>query len=302
MYEDNKTYFKVGLFVATGLIFAMIIFLWQKKILFGGDSYKITVKFDNIAGLESGDPTMVNGVKKGYVEDIILIDNEPVVTIRLQKDVKIKEDYSIGIFMLDLMGGKKVEINPGKSIKYANISEPLIGKFYADISTLISFVGNMTDDIELIVSDLRNIIEKLYPILNDKEIIDNIKGVLKNSNDLALKANRLLAKNENNIDSITLAAFEILKKSNSFFDRNEASLSKSFENLLAISEKANKLLNEIDGILQETKSEKNNIGKLFYDENILSETKELLKQTNDLIKIILEQARNKGIKVDANLF
>jgi hypothetical protein len=49
-------------------------------------------------------------------------------------------------------------------------------------------------------------------------------------------------------------------------------------------------------------NQQNNIGKLLYDENIIKDLKLTLKQVNELTSILIEQLKNEGVNVDANIF
>ena len=49
-------------------------------------------------------------------------------------------------------------------------------------------------------------------------------------------------------------------------------------------------------------NQQNNVGKLLYDEEVIKDLKQTLKQVNDLTSILIEQLKNDGINVDANIF
>lgn len=302
MKDDSVIYFKVGLFVFLSLLIIAIIYLWHKKALFAGESYKLTIRFDNVAGLEAGDPVTVNGVKKGYVEKIYLLNNEPIVEVRIEKDVELKQDYEIGAFMLDLMGGKKIEIYPGKSETKIEVDKILSGKFYADISTMMAFVGNMASDISKIILDLKNTLEYIAPILNDKGLASELKMTIKNANQLTHKFNLVLDRNQAKLDSITSNVYYLTRDSRKWFEDNQKDLSEAINNLNELTIKSEQLISKIDILIEDIKSGKNAFGKLMYDETLLNETRELLNQTNALIKLLFEQAQKKGIKVDAKIF
>lgn len=302
MKDDSVIYFKVGLFVFLSLLIIAIIYLWHKKALFAGESYKLTIRFDNVAGLEAGDPVTVNGVKKGYVEKIYLLNNEPIVEVRIEKDVELKQDYEIGAFMLDLMGGKKIEIYPGKSETKIEVDKILSGKFYADISTMMAFVGNMASDISKIILDLKNTLEYIAPILNDKGLASELKMTIKNANQLTHKFNLVLDRNQAKLDSITSNVYSLTRDSRKWFEDNQKDLSEAINNLNELTIKSEQLISKIDILIEDIKSGKNAFGKLMYDETLLNETRELLNQTNALIKLLFEQAQKKGIKVDAKIF
>jgi phospholipid/cholesterol/gamma-HCH transport system substrate-binding protein len=59
--------------------------------------------------------------------------NDVNVELSLDNDVKLKQDATFAISMLDLMGGKKIEIFPGTSNKSFNISKTAVKVLFMQI-------------------------------------------------------------------------------------------------------------------------------------------------------------------------
>ncbi len=67
-------------------------------------------------------------------------------------------------------------------------------------------------------------------------------------------------------------------------------------------QKSDSLLSDLNSLTNETMNKENNVGKLLYDENIINDLKQTLKQVNELTSILIDQLKNDGINVDANVF
>ena len=115
MKNQRRTEIRVGITVLAGIIVFLWILGWAKNFSLTPTDNTVKVQFTNTAGLEIGDPVTVNGVRKGFVEDIAIKGEKVVVTMKVSNDVALKEDADFAVSMLDLMGGKKVEVNPGSS-------------------------------------------------------------------------------------------------------------------------------------------------------------------------------------------
>lgn len=136
-----------GLFVFLG--FAALIFLATQTTdleEYGGDGagYRVTARFEDVAGLKVRAPVTMAGVNIGRVESIVF-DNDQldaVVTLRINQQFnKIPEDSDASILTAGLLGSKYVGIGPGGSDQYltenselqitqsAVVLEQLIGKF-----------------------------------------------------------------------------------------------------------------------------------------------------------------------------
>jgi hypothetical protein len=67
-------------------------------------------------------------------------------------------------------------------------------------------------------------------------------------------------------------------------------------------QKSDSLLSDLNYLTKETKNQQNNVGKFLYDENIINDLKQTLKQVNELTSILIDQLKNDGVNVDANIF
>ena len=70
----------------------------------------------------------------------------------------------------------------------------------------------------------------------------------------------------------------------------------------SVFKKSDTLLADLNSLTKETMNHQNNIGKVLYDENMINDLKKTLQQVNDLTLILIDQLKNDGINVDANIF
>ena len=112
----------------------------------------------------------------------------------------------------------------------------------------------------------------------------------------------MLAENRNDLKSITKNAAELTEKSNELLTSNKENINQLFSDLKSILQKSDTLLSDLNNLTKETMDQQNNVGKLLYDENIINDIKKTLQQVNDLTSILIDQLKNDGINVDANIF
>ena len=62
------------------------------------------------------------------------------------------------------------------------------------------------------------------------------------------------------------------------------------------------LVTKLNFIADETLSGDNNIGKLLYDDSLFISLSKTIEQTKELTKVILDQIKEDGVKVDASIF
>jgi phospholipid/cholesterol/gamma-HCH transport system substrate-binding protein len=98
------------LFLFGGSAFALL--------LSGGffeDTYSVTAKFEDAAGIRSGDDVTVAGLEAGSVGDIRIVDGIVEVELKVKQDVKMPADSEAEIVIETLLGKKSVDLVAGGS-------------------------------------------------------------------------------------------------------------------------------------------------------------------------------------------
>jgi phospholipid/cholesterol/gamma-HCH transport system substrate-binding protein len=133
-----------GLFILLG--FAALLFLATQTTdmeEYGGDKgYRVTARFDDVAGLKVRSPVTMAGVNIGRVESIVF-DNDQLdalVTLRINPQFnRIPDDSDASILTAGLLGSKYVGIGPGGADTYlADSSELQITQSAIVLEQLVS--------------------------------------------------------------------------------------------------------------------------------------------------------------------
>ncbi len=302
MKDTRKTEIKVGITALIGVIVFIWIFGWAKNFSLQSNEQLIKINFKNVAGLEIGDQVTVNGLRKGFVKDMKIEPNNILVEISVSKDVILKDDATFAISMLDLMGGKKVEIFPGSSSNPLALDKIYDGQFYADIPSVMTLFGSVQDDLVILLQDLKTSLKSVNKYLSDDQLAANVRKSINNLMNLSDKLDQILTENRSDIKELTSNAVELTQKSNKLITDNEKNINQIMISLKTVFEKSDTLLIRLNELTRETVNKENNIGKILYDEQLINDLKQTLKQANELTLILVEQLKNDGIKVDANIF
>lgn len=301
MKDQSKTEIKVGIMVIVGTLVFLWILGWAKNFSFSANDIYLNVKFPTVAGLEIGDPVTVNGVRKGSVEDFKIESEDVIVKVKLDSDVELKKDATFAVSMLDLMGGKKINITPGQAsetIDYHKIQE---GEFHADIPMVLSMLGDMQQDLNGIIKDVKVTLTSLNNYLTDRELNENVRTSAANLKDLTHKLNMLIEQNQNELKQITSNTVQITSDAKELLRNNKEAIQSSVTDLQSILRRSDSLLTKLNSLADETTERKNNLGKLLYDEDLFNNLNSSLKDVKELTKIIIEQLKGDGLKVDANV-
>jgi phospholipid/cholesterol/gamma-HCH transport system substrate-binding protein len=301
MKDERKTEIKVGLMSLAGIIIFLWILGWAKGFTFRSTENEILVNFPEVAGLEVGDYVTVNGVRKGNVKEISVQDENVLVKLDVRKDVILKEDAVFAVMMLDLMGGKKIEIKPGKSPREMDYSAVQRGQFYADIPSVMSLFGSVQDDLLASIKDIRVTLTSLNEYLTDEELSRDVKSSMKNLNSALNKLNNIIDRNRADIETITKNTAELTETANTFLKENDQRFSESLVSMQRVLSSTDSLLSVLNTIAQETASGKNNLGRILYDDELMKKIETTLNQLNELTRIMNEQLKSNGLKVDADI-
>jgi phospholipid/cholesterol/gamma-HCH transport system substrate-binding protein len=301
MKDQSKTEIKVGMMVIAGTLVFLWVLGWAKNFSFSATDVYLNIKFPTVAGLETGDPVTVNGVRKGSVEDFKIESEDVIVKVKLDSDVELKKDAAFAVTMLDLMGGKKINISPGKDPDPIDFNKIQQGEFQADIPMVLSILGSVQKDLNTIIKDVKVTLTSLNSYLTDSELNENIKTSAANLKELSYKMNLLVEQNQDQLKQITSNTVVITNDTKEILQNNKETIQKSVTDLQSVLGRSDSLLMKLNTLADETTNRKNNLGKFLYDEDLFKNLSGSLKDVKELTNIIIEQLKGKGLNVDANV-
>ncbi|MBK9099862.1 MAG: MCE family protein [bacterium] len=302
MRNPRATEIKVGVTVLLGLLVFIWVLGWAKNFSVSSSDNLVQVRFNKVSGLEIGNNVTVNGVRKGVVKDFFIQGSSVIVTLSVSNEIQLKKDAQFSLESTDLMGGRKIEIDPGisdESIDYSVIQQ---GNYITDIAGMISLFSDIQDKISIIANESVKTLQGINSLLEDETFIQGLRTSVTNLNNVTAKLELMIVENKENIKLISENTKEITAETKLFLKENKQDLEKSLQNLNSVLMKSDSLLTSINYLTQETASGRNNLGKILYDDSLyinLTQSMEMLKKLSGLI---LEQLQTDGLKVDAYIF
>jgi hypothetical protein len=118
---------------------------------------------------------------------------------------------------------------------------------------------------------------------------------------LTEKLNILIDENSKSLKILTSNSVDITNDAKDFYQKNEGSISTSIKEAENVLKKTDSLVTSLNSFTNEIKAKDNIVGKILYDEKLYDDLNQSMKQINELTKILLEQLKDKGFKVDANI-
>ena len=302
MKRERKSEIKVGITVTIGILIFIWVLGWSKNFSFTSNYNTLKVQFENTSGLIVGDNVTVNGVKKGFVDDITLHENGVILSLTIENEVHLYKDASFKIAMLDLMGGKKVEISSGMSGIELDYKKLYHGKFLNDFPALIADLGKIQNNVANTLLKLDITLTNVNELLGDKEFKAQLKSSVSNMNNVSIQFSELLNKNKNLLNNLISNANSLTVNADSMLKENRENIKSTLYNLNTLSLRADTLFQLSNNFMVEIKNQENNLGKMIYNKLFYTNLDSTLIRLNELTKLLIMQLKDDGINVDASIF
>ena len=188
--KNNIDQVKLGAFTLGGIVLFMLsmLYLGREENMFS-KTFTVHAVFKNVEGLQSGDNVWLSGVKIGQVHDVdIVADGMVIVEMMLKENQNqfITRDATASVGSDGLVGNKLVVIRPGKSRVPIQDNDTLNSMSPADTQEVLNVAKEVGDNTKEITDDLKLITRKIAhgdgivgEILNDGEIVDDLRTSVK---------------------------------------------------------------------------------------------------------------------------
>lgn len=111
--------FWVGIFAVVGVAcFAYLALNIARMRISNAGYYDLTAEFDSVSGLKVGAPVELAGVQIGEISKIGLSDTSAVITLRIQDDVKVRDQDAAVIRTKGIIGDRYIKLVPSGSSNY----------------------------------------------------------------------------------------------------------------------------------------------------------------------------------------
>jgi uncharacterized protein YoxC len=166
----------------------------------------------------------------------------------------------------------------------------------------MSMVGSFRDDFTSTLSDVKITLNALNDYLTDKDLNRDIKSSMEGLSEITTKLNTLIDENRESLKQLTANTAELTEEAKKFLEENKEKMNSSIDELQSLLKNTDDLMTKLNKFTDEMNAKQNNLGKLIYDEKMFGDLSKTLEQINELTKLLLEQLKDDGIKIDANIF
>lgn len=274
---------RVGAVVVLAGIILVVGTMWFQKFQFAEKRYPFFVTFEQVGGLSSGDPIMINGVERGRVNAVSLQAGHVVVELGVVEGVLLPDDSEVLLKSIGIMGERFVAITAGTSGRMIAEGDTLNGKFLAGLTEVMGGAGAILDDVGAAARDLRDVAEILAAQGRLQETMDNLAAASEDLRELTSEGGPRLSSALEKFESASTAMDNLLSKHYTSLDSSLAAFGRAggrvevtMENLEGVSFD----LREITSALLDGEG---GLGRLLVDDTLVNRLEATITHLDSLI-------------------
>lgn len=310
MKVDKSTEFKVGL-VSIVAILILIAGIVLVKGVAVSNSTEIKIRMPHSGGIKPSSPVVVNGVKRGAVSQIIPDNNSVLIIANIDNIDDLTSDVTAKITILEITGGKKLELINGISNEKFIATNEIRGVASKDIGDLVALVGDASNDLINIIRKIDTISTSINNILQDTTMIGNIKNTFENTKDLTQNLNSFINENKSELNQ-TIDNLNILTKDLKVaLQKNEPKIGKLLDSIDVTINKANKLITNFDNVsvdadklikdvnsvVNDIKTNESILNRIAYDKNFAMKVDTAVMSISKLVDFINQNGVNVNVRL-----
>jgi phospholipid/cholesterol/gamma-HCH transport system substrate-binding protein len=296
--ETRAAEIKVGLAVLAALVVVVLGVMWGKGIKLRAERYPITVRFQNIAGLENGALVLVNGVSKGKVTRITLAPDHVAVVCSVDNDVRILSDYRITIATVQLMSGAVITIYPGREGHPVDTSQPLRGLPPVGISEVVGLIDEFSEDFKKVLANLNSVLIHLDEVVGDSANRLHFSQSLANLDRGSSEAADWIAENRQSLTNSITHLENTLASLDAIVGRSQGKIDESLARFDSASAELQGVATELRSFVHDLSEGKGTLGRLATDPELYNRLNTTVANLDSLIQRI----RQRGITTRVVLF
>jgi phospholipid/cholesterol/gamma-HCH transport system substrate-binding protein len=311
MTIQRSTEIKVGLVSILAIILFIIGISLGKGCNVSVNPKIIKLRFPSSGNILISAPVHINGVKRGVVNTIKNDNGSVLITASVDEVDDFKKDVSAKITILEITGGKKIEINPGISQAQFDINNEIIGVTSADLSDVVSMLGEIGSDAKMLVKRLDTVASTASRLLGDENFVTEIRSTLKDASNITFMMNKLIADNMsglqasmNNLKFLTSELKTAVQKNSPKIDSIITNIDFTISDSRIILNNTGKTISNADSLIsdlrkmtEDLKTGKGFASRVLYD----AEFSKKIDSTLSYLNLLIEQIRQNGINANIRL-
>jgi phospholipid/cholesterol/gamma-HCH transport system substrate-binding protein len=275
---------RVGAVVLLAGILLVVGTMWFQRFAVAEKRYSFYVRFNDVGGLISGDPIFVNGVERGKVKAIDLQSKQIVVEMAVKEGVAIPKDSEIKLTAVGIMGERQVTILRGDLSDAIAPGDTVNGKLLPDLGDVMGRTGDIIDEVETSLLNLKEITESLKADGKLKQGIDDFAATGKSARAMTEENSERISRTLDNIDRSTAQLSKLLDTHYADIDSSLTAFGKAGREVNNTVAHLTEISNNLEQISTNLKSGKGSAGRLLTDKTLVENLEKATASLDTLLK------------------
>lgn len=311
MEASRSTEIRVGIVSLAAIILLIVGIMLGKGLNMSVSRQTIQISLPTSGGLEAGSPVVVNGVKRGAVTDVRNADGHVVVTADVNDLSDIHADARARVTILEITGGKKVEITPGTEGAFDPARHVMAGSVAADIGSLVTDLGDVSVDVRSLVRRLDSLAGAANGLLADGTVIRDIRTMTAEGALLVTDLRQFVADNRGRLETTLRDAGSLVNEVRAVVKNNDPRLTNLLDQLdRTVGDvrstmgkadgaivRADSLIASLQTVVNDVRTNEGPVNKLLYDKNLARR----LDSTFNQLDAVIRQIKRHGVNVNVGI-
>ena len=295
--QNMKKELKIGILAVAVLVatFFVINFLRGKDLW--NKEYELSSTYEDVQGLLPSSPVYIKGYKAGTVTEVTYSKEKGAfdVLCTISRDFPVPEDSRMTIYSADLMGGKAIRIDMGKSPNPAedgavltpSVSPDMLSSIAAGIEPLISKGSDVLDNLDNALTNLN--------LTLSEENRESLRNIMENLDRTIAEIEQIAGTVEgrkNDIDSFIANLNAVSSGLDAIMERANSTMTdiRSVSAGLAEADIAS-LVENLDSLLVKVRGTEGTVGRLINEDSVYNSVDSLVSDLDRLVRKIEENPK-----------
>ncbi len=320
------TPFRVGFLVLAALSVLLALLTFVKK---GGmsrdEGVELYAYFKDASGLGKKSRVQIAGIEVGELKDIRLEGTRARVTIRVRRDISVREDAALTKRSESLLGDYMVDLTPGsESARVLKDGEEItrvvdaqgMEQVFNSLNAITSDIQQVTkslrgvlggekgqDSIESIVKNLVTLTEAVDKTVRNSEtqlntILSNVEGVTGDIRALTQGEQGSVRAIVQNIETISKDVKDVVVTVKRVVGSNEGEIAGGMSNVKELLAKLDRSLSNVESVTSDLKNGKGAVGALLTNERLGQKLTDTVEDVADFAGRLTSTQLEASVRVD----
>ncbi|MCX7930296.1 MAG: MlaD family protein [Chlorobi bacterium] len=308
--SEQRTYAKVGAITLVAVLLLLIGITIGRGVNISTAPVQLRIRAGSADGIEAGAPVWINGIKRGSILSVRPDGDSVLIVAGIDDASVLRADARARIAMLEITGGKRLDILPGSRPDRWN-GTVLRAETGGDLASMFSQVGRIAARASTLLDRLDTTIAAANAIVADRTVQEQLRQTLEQTSAVVTELRRLVETNHSAVDRLIDDAGAVAHQLRDAIESNRPTVERLLERLdrtsaelESLAGKASRLatsadttLGELNTMLTQLRSQRSVLGKLLYDQQLSANLDTTLRRIGGLVDTISRYGVNVNVRL-----